>query len=60
MKHLDPVVLYKNRTPPVTDSHAALGLPDGEKDVPIAYMTTDGKVVPEGARIIWPFACKPK
>ncbi|NQV84022.1 MAG: M23 family metallopeptidase [Rhodospirillales bacterium] len=58
VKHLDPVALYM--APPITDSHAALGLDDEKKDVPIAYMTTDGKVVPEGARIIWPFACAPK
>ena len=59
-KHLDPVILHMTRTPPITGSHAARSLPDGEKDVPIAYRTTDGKVVPEGAKIIWPFACKPK
>ncbi|MBT3306204.1 MAG: M23 family metallopeptidase [Alphaproteobacteria bacterium] len=57
-KHLDPVALYMS--PPITDSLAALALDDDKKNVPIAFMTTGGKVMPEGARIIWPFACAPK
>ena len=31
-----------------------------EKPQPIPYKTTDGRVVPEGARLIWPFMCKPR
>ena len=55
---LDPAALYK--VPPVLDSHAAKALAEAEKDVPIPYKTTTGKVVPEGTRLIWPFMCKPR
>lgn len=60
VQQVDPVVLFLKKDPPVTNSHMALNLPDAEKDAVIAYRTTDGKTVPEGAKIIWPFACKPK
>ncbi len=60
VRQLDPVALFLKKDPPVLDSHSARDLPDSEKDVPIAYITTDGKAVPEGARIVWPFACKSK
>ena len=51
---MDPVTLFLNQDPPVTDSHAAKALPNAEKNVVIAYTT------PEGARILWPIACTPK
>jgi hypothetical protein len=57
---VDPVTLFLNQDPPVTDSHAAKALPNAEKYVVIAYTTPDGKVTPEGARILWPIACTPK
>ena len=60
VKQVDPVALFLKKDPPMTDSHAAKALPDAEKNVAIAYQTTDGKVFPEGARIIWPIACTPK
>ena len=60
VQQVDPVALFLKKNPPVTNIHKAKDLPDAEKDVPIAYMTTGGKAVPEGAKIIWPFACKPK
>jgi len=57
---VDPVTLFLNQDPPVTDSHAAKALPNAEKNVVIAYTAPDGKVTPEGARILWPIACTPK
>lgn len=60
VRQLDPVAIYLTKTPPIVDSHSARDLPDAEKDVPIPYMTTDGKTVPEGTRLIWPFKCKPR
>ncbi len=60
VQQLDPVAIYLTKTPPIVDSHSARDLPDAEKDVPIPYMTTDGKTVPEGTRLIWPFKCKPR
>jgi len=59
-QQVDPIVLYLKNTPAVVDSHAARALADSEKDVVIPYMTTDGKIVPEGSRLIWPFKCEPR
>jgi len=60
VRFLDPVALYLKKDPPLTDNHAIAALPEAEKRVAIAYATTDGKVVPEGANTIWPIPCKPK
>ena len=60
VQQVDPVALFLKKDPAITNNHLAHDLPDSEKDVPIAYQTTDGKVVPDGARIIWPIACKQK
>jgi len=60
VKQLDPVALFVKKDPPVLDSHSARDLPDAEKDVPIPYKTTDGRVFPEGTRLVWPVACTPK
>ena len=35
-------------------------LPGDRKRVRIAYRTTDGRTIPETARIVWPIACTPK
>jgi hypothetical protein len=35
-------------------------LPDSERRVRIAYKLTTGEIVPPNAKIIWPFACRPK
>jgi hypothetical protein len=48
------------KTPLIVDSHSARDLPDAEKDVPIPYKTTDGRIVPAGTRLIWPFLCEPR
>lgn len=60
VRFLDPVALYLRRNPPLTDNHAIAALPGTEKRVAISYVTTTGKVVPEGARFVWPVPCKPK
>ncbi|HEY4635744.1 MAG TPA: M23 family metallopeptidase [Rhodospirillales bacterium] len=60
VRFLDPVALYLKKDPPLTDNHAIAAMPEAEKQVAIAYVTTDGKVVPQGAKIIWPIPCKPK
>ncbi|MDA1090528.1 MAG: M23 family metallopeptidase [Proteobacteria bacterium] len=60
VQQVDPVVLFLNKNPPVTNSHAARDLPDADKNVVIAYKTAAGKAVPDSARIIWPVACTPK
>jgi len=55
---LDPVAIYLPEVPANLTSHAARDLPDGQKDVPVPYKTTGGKVVPDGTRLIWPFMCE--
>lgn len=54
---MDPVALFK--APPI-DSATLKDLPDSEKRVVIPYKTTDGHIVPEGTKVVWPFACSPK
>jgi murein DD-endopeptidase MepM/ murein hydrolase activator NlpD len=53
---LDPLALM--RRGPLA-SHAARDLSRDQKKVRIPYQTPDGRVFPEGTRIIWPYACKP-
>jgi murein DD-endopeptidase MepM/ murein hydrolase activator NlpD len=60
VRFLDPVALYLKKEPPLTDNHKIAALPEAEKQVAIAYVTTDGKAVPEGARVVWPIPCKQK
>ncbi|MBI2087691.1 MAG: hypothetical protein HYT78_02995, partial [Deltaproteobacteria bacterium] len=31
-----------------------------ESEVTIPYVTTDGRIWPEGMRVVWPVACQPK
>ena len=54
---LDPLALFKG---PPLDSRTLHDLPASQKKIRIAYKTTDGRVVPEGAKVIWPFACTPR
>jgi len=54
---MDPLALY--RGVPIR-SEEIVALPKGQKLVVFAYKTTTGKVVPKGAKVIWPFACKSK
>jgi len=60
VRQLDPLALFLGSRPAVISSHAARDLPDDRKDVVIPYKTTDGRIVPAGTRLVWPFACKPK
>lgn len=54
---LDPLALMRGEP---LDSHAARDLPDVGKKVRIPFKTADGKVIPDNARIIWPYICAPK
>lgn len=54
---MDPVALFKE---PPQDSHEIRKLPDHTKKVAIPYRTSDGRVVPEGTKVVWPFACEPE
>ncbi len=54
---IDPLALF--RKPPLA-SAALRDLSDEQKKTVIAYKTGEGRIVPEGARIVWPFVCTPK
>jgi len=51
---MDPLALF--RKPPF-DSAALRDLPDEQKKTVIAYKTGDGRIVPEGTRVVWPLVC---
>lgn len=53
---LDPLALMRGGP---LDSHAAHDLPDARKKVRIPFKSTDGRVFPEGTKVVWPYACKP-
>ncbi len=52
---LDPLALFKR---PPLDSQTLSALPAAQKQVSIPYKTNDGRMVPEGTRLVWPFACR--
>lgn len=54
---LDPLALFKGKA---LDSKQLRQLAVEEKQVAIAYQTSDGQVFPRGARIIWPYLCSPR
>ncbi len=54
----DPVALFRGGMP--IDTHAMRALPENERRVKIAYKLKTGEIVPPDAKIIWPFACRPK
>jgi murein DD-endopeptidase MepM/ murein hydrolase activator NlpD len=55
--YADPVALFRGKMP--IDTQAMRALPKSERRVKIAYKLETGKIVPPGAKIIWPFACDP-
>jgi murein DD-endopeptidase MepM/ murein hydrolase activator NlpD len=60
MQQLDPLAVYLLQDRKVSDNHAVRALPDAEKAVTTPYKTTDGRIVPAGTRLVWPFMCEPK
>ena len=54
---MDPLALF--RGPPAASGEIEK-LPGHAKKVPLPYKGTDGRVVPEGARTVWPFVCATK
>ena len=54
---MDPLALF--RKPPL-ESASLRDLPDEQKKTQIAYKTADGRIVPQGSKVVWPFACPPK
>ena len=53
----DPLVIYHEASPKPQES---VDPPLREKAVTIPYVTTDGRIWPQGTRVVWPVACQPK
>ena len=56
---LEPLAIYLLKDLNVFHNHAVRTLPDDKKTVRIPYKTTDGRIVPVGTKLIWPFMCEP-
>jgi hypothetical protein len=54
--YMDPIAFY--RLEPPYDSQSLVKFPRNQKQVPVPYMKTDGKLVPAKAKRIWPYVCK--
>ncbi|NQU57665.1 MAG: peptidoglycan DD-metalloendopeptidase family protein [Rhodospirillales bacterium] len=55
---LDPMAFYRGKAP--FESQSVKALPDAEKSVTIPVMLENGKFIPEGTKLIWPYACEGK
>jgi murein DD-endopeptidase MepM/ murein hydrolase activator NlpD len=55
MRMIDPMAVYVRG---LDDATAAKDLPDERKDVPVGYLGAQGRIHPQGARLIWPVACR--
>ncbi len=55
--YIDPLAIYFGKE---LDSHRIRALPDSEKTFPVPYKDTNGKIVPDNAKFVWPVLCKPR
>ena len=55
---MDPIALYRKGPP--FDSRSMKALPEDGKQVPVSVMTKGGKVIPPGAKVVWPYLCDRK
>jgi murein DD-endopeptidase MepM/ murein hydrolase activator NlpD len=55
---LDPLGLYLGAAAAPFDNHVLRALPAEKKRVAVPVTTGDGRIIPEGARTIWPVACR--
>ncbi|MFP6890439.1 MAG: M23 family metallopeptidase, partial [Nitrospinota bacterium] len=55
---MDPIALYRKGPP--FDSRSMKALPEDGKQVLVSVMTKDGKVIPAGAKVVWPYFCERK
>ena len=53
---MDPISFYRNEEP--FDNQSVKKLKSKEKSPIIGYKTKFGKILPEGAKKVWPFAYK--
>lgn len=56
--YFDPVGLYLDRSFAAETNHALRDLPPEHKAVAVAVRTVDGRTIPEGAKMVWPLACR--
>ncbi len=52
---MDPIALFRKQAP--FDSQALRALPEKDKFVMVSVMAREGAVVPENAKLIWPYPC---
>jgi len=58
LNYLDPMGLFIKKPVAEISNHILKSLPESEKNLPVAVKTTDGRIVPEGAKVIWPVLCE--
>lgn len=55
-RFVDPVAVFAGKG---LDNHVLAALPETAKAVSVPFKAADGRLVPEGTRLVWPFACGP-
>ena len=56
--YLDPMGLYLDRSIGAVTNHALRDLSSDQKKVSVPVRTADGKTIPNGAKLVWPLACR--
>ena len=60
LRYLDPLGLYVRKPISAINNHILKALPDSEKALKVAVKTTNGHIIPEGAKVVWPVMCEAK
>jgi len=58
LNYLDPVGLFIKKPIDQIDNHILKALPENKTVIPVAVKTTDGRIIPENAKVIWPVMCE--
>jgi murein DD-endopeptidase MepM/ murein hydrolase activator NlpD len=58
MNFFDPMGLYLDRSQGAVTNHELRDLPSNRKKVSVAVRTIDGRTIPNGAKLVWPLACR--
>ena len=58
LNYLDPMGLYLDKSLGIVTNRGLRNLPSNKKIVPVSVRKTDGNMVPEGSKLIWPVACQ--
>lgn len=60
VRYLDPLAIYLPVGHGLRDNFGVRALPEADKKVVIPYKTSDGRIVPQDTRLVWPYLCDPK